>query len=59
MESNSEKEASQKKPYTSPRVMKIDLKREEVMLGSCKASDSDSGGRTDSSCSLCGLSYGS
>jgi len=54
-----EKKALQKKPYIAPRVMKVNLAPEEVMLGSCKTSPSSPGGRTLSLCSLCAGSFGS
>lgn len=59
MKQTTVKESSQKKPYIAPKVMKVDLAAEEIMLGFCKASPAGSGGKTGSLCSLCASSYGS
>ncbi len=56
------KEASKKKNYVAPMVMKVDLTPEEVMLGFCKAAPNvigDITGRTHSLCNFCATNYGS
>ena len=58
MKQTTVKEASQKKPYIAPRVMKVDLTAEEVMLGFCKTS-SNAAGRNTALCALCSGSWGS
>jgi len=59
MKQTPEKEASQKKPYIAPKVMKVDLAAEEVMLGFCKTGPLITGGKTNSLCQLCAVSFGS
>jgi hypothetical protein len=56
-----EKEASKKKSYVAPKVMKVDLTAEEVMLGTCKASNDPEYilGRTGSMCAICASNIGS
>jgi hypothetical protein len=60
MRDTSERDAQQKKPYVAPRVTKVDLTPEEVVLGNCKASGNNTGSKSPGNpCQVCGLATGS
>ena len=56
MEAKSEKETKQKKPYVKPKVVKVQLTPEEVVLGACKSAGGHGAGVV---CRLCGTVFGS
>lgn len=53
---NSEKETKQKKPYVKPKVARVHLTPEEVVLGACKSMGGSGAGPL---CRLCGAHLGS
>ena len=57
MGTKSEKETKQKKPYVKPKVVRVQLTPEEVVLGTCKGSGG--GGPSTLGCRLCGAIIGS
>ncbi|HXX35305.1 MAG TPA: hypothetical protein VEM15_12600 [Thermodesulfobacteriota bacterium] len=56
MGAKSEKEAKPKKPYVKPKVVRVQLTPEEVVLGTCKSSGGSGAGVL---CRLCGAILGS
>jgi len=56
MGTKSEKEAKLKKPYVKPKVVRVELTPEEVVLGACK---SGGGAGPGPRCRLCGGRLGS
>jgi hypothetical protein len=56
MGTKSEKEAKLKKPYVKPKVVRVELTPEEVVLGACK---SGGGAGPGPRCRLCGARLGS
>ena len=56
MGAKSEKETKEKKPYVKPKVVKVQLTPEEVVLGGCKTGG---GAGPGPACNRCGLILGS
>jgi hypothetical protein len=57
MGAKSDKEPKSKKPYLKPKVVRVELTPEEVVLGACKSSGG--GGPSTVGCRLCGTQIGS
>ncbi len=56
MEAKFEKKTKRKKPYLKPKLVKVQLTPEEVVLGACKSGGGSGAGVV---CRLCGTIIGS